>query len=384
MKRFKYIVAMIAMSLAGTAASHGENPENQVTTTTVSATDLPADVDSVVTTIVTRVYRGGKQVSVTPVTTVSPVGVETPAVASTTATVTAPAVEMTPAAGVETATVVDTGMAGVYRYPDSIHGRPVNEHGKIVLTAIDPKLLEERVVVGSDTVPIILPAPNYGRYDRGLFNFLFIPQGQWMFGLTASYGEFNSDDVQILSLIKNFNFKGKMYSIQPTVSYFFRSNQSMGLKFSYSRGIADLGGLSVDIDDDMNFTLSDVSYYSQTYTASVFYRNYVGLGTEKRFAIFNEVDLAFGSGSSRFKRSYDGEMRDTKTLTSKWSLNFSPGVTMFIMDNVCFNVSFGVFGLHVTHDKQYTNGEDEGSRTSSGANFRFNLFNINFGLGVTI
>ena len=77
-------------------------------------------------------------------------------------------------------------------------------------------------------------------------------------------------------------------------------------------------------------------------------------------------------------------MRDTKTLTSKWSLNFSPGVTMFIMDNVCFNVSFGVFGLHVTHDKQYTNGEDEGSRTSSGANFRFNLFNINFGLGVTI
>lgn len=54
------------------------------------------------------------------------------------------------------------------------------------------------------------------------------------------------------------------------------------------------------------------------------------------------------------------------------------------MDNVCFNVSFGVFGLHVTHDKQYTNGVDEGSRTSSGANFRFNLFNINFGIGVSI
>ena len=267
---------------------------------------------------------------------------------------------------------------------DSVGGRPVNEYGKIVLATIDPKLLDERVVVGGDTVPIILPAPNYGRYDRGLFNFLFIPRGQWMFGLTASYGEFNSDDVQILSLIKNFNFKGKLYSIQPTVSYFFRSNQSMGLKFSYSRGIADLGGLSVDIDDDMNFTLSDVSYYSQAYTASIFYRNYVGLGSEKRFAIFNEVDLSFGSGSSRFKRSYDGEMKDTKTLSSKWSLNFSPGITMFIMDNVCFNVSFGVFGLHVTHDKQYTNGEDEGSRTSSGANFRFNLFNINFGLGVTI
>lgn len=368
------------MSLAGMAPLHGENPDepvSTVTTSNVTTTDIPADVDSVVTTIVTKVYRGGKPVSVTPATTVSSATSQSQAVTSV------PASAMNPAIPVPaTDTVVDNGMTGVYR--DSMRGRPVNENGKIVLATIDPKLLNERVVVGGDTVPIILPAPNYGRYDRGLFNFLFIPQGQWMFGLTASYGEFNSDDVQVLSLIKNFNFKGKLYSVQPTVSYFFRSNQSMGLKFSYSRGIADLGGLSVDIDDDINFTLSDVSYYSQTYTASVFYRNYVGLGSEKRFAIFNEVDLAFGSGSSRFKRSYDGELKDTKTLTSKWSLNFSPGVTMFIMDNACFNVSFGVFGLHVTHDKQYTNGEDEGSRTSSGANFRFNLFNINFGLGVTI
>lgn len=374
------------MSLAGTVALHSENPENPVTTTSVTTAELPADVDSVVTTIVTKVYRGGKPVMVS--TTTDPAAAAATTAPSTSNTeqpvvTTIPAAVLTPAVPVAgTDTVVDKGMAVVYR--DSINGRPVNEQGKIVLATVDPRLLEERVVVGGDTVPIILPSPNYGRYDRGLFNFLFIPKGQWMFGLTASYGEFNSDDVQVLSLIKNFNFKGKMYSIQPTISYFFRSNQSMGLKFSYSRGIADLGGLSVDIDDDMNFTLSDVSYYSESYTTSVFYRNYVGLGADKRFAVFNEVDLAFGSGSSRFKRSYDGEMRDTKTLTSKWSLNFSPGVTVFLMDNACFNVSFGVFGLHVTHDKQYTNGEDEGTRTSSGANFRFNLFNINFGLGVTI
>lgn len=269
-------------------------------------------------------------------------------------------------------------------YTDSLNGYPLNRYGKMVLATISPELLEETVVVGTDTVPIIIPSPNYGRYDRGLFNFLFIPKGQWMFGLSASYGEFNSDDVQLLSLIKNFSFKGKMYSVQPSFSYFFRNNQSIGMKLVYSRGIADLGGLSVDFDEDMSFTLSDVSYYSQMYTASVFYRNYVGLGTEKRFGIFNEIDLAFGSGSSRFKRSYDGEVKDTKTLTTKWSLNFSPGVSVFIMDNVCFNVSFGVFGLHATHERQYTNGEDEGKRTSSGANFRFNIFNINFGLGVSI
>lgn len=243
---------------------------------------------------------------------------------------------------------------------------------------------KDKVIIGGDTVSMIIPERNLGRYDRGLFNFLFIPKGQWAFGITASYGEFNTEDVQVLSFLKDLNFKGKLYSIKPTVSYFIRNNQSLGLKFSYTRGNADLGSLSVDFDDDMNFNLSDVSYYSQSYGVSFFYRNYIGLSALKRFAIFNEVDIAVSSGSSRFKRLIGGEPRDTRTITTSASLNFSPGLCMFIMDYISFQVSFGVFGLHLTHDKQSTNGVDEGSRTSSGANFRFNLFNINFGIGVHI
>ena len=37
--------------------------------------------------------------------------------------------------------------------------------------------LDERVIVGKDTVSIVIPEPNFGRYDRGLFNYLFIPKG---------------------------------------------------------------------------------------------------------------------------------------------------------------------------------------------------------------
>ena len=40
-------------------------------------------------------------------------------------------------------------------------------------------IFNERVIVGEDTVSIIIPQRNFGRYDRGLFNFLFIPKGQW-------------------------------------------------------------------------------------------------------------------------------------------------------------------------------------------------------------
>lgn len=245
--------------------------------------------------------------------------------------------------------------------------------------------MDDMVIVGNDTVSIIIPERfNFGRYNRGLFNYLFIPKGQWAFGLTASYGEFNAGDIQLLSVLKDFDFKGKMYSIKPSIAYFIRNNQSIGMKLGYTRGIADLGKLSVDFDEDINFSISDVSYYSQSYSASIFYRNYIGLSRMKRFGIFNEIDLSFGSGSSRFKRYYDSVLRDTKTTTTEARLSFSPGLTVFIMDYVSFNVSFGVFGIYFKNEKQRTNDVEEGSRFSSGANFKFNLFNINFGIGVHI
>lgn len=240
------------------------------------------------------------------------------------------------------------------------------------------------MIVDGDTISIILPQANYGRYDRGLYNYLFIPRGQWQFGLTASYGEFSSDDVQILSMIKDFDLSINAYSIKPSISYAIRNNQTVGLKFNFTRMTGNLGSLSFDFSDDMNFTIGDISYYSQTYSAGFFYRNYVGLGRMKRFGVFNEIDLSFGSGSSRFKRIYDGSMKDTRTNITEASLNFSPGLAVFIMDNVAFNVSFGVFGLKLRNEHQITDGVDEGSRFTSGANFKFNIFNINFGMAICI
>ncbi|MCM1292153.1 MAG: hypothetical protein NC230_01025 [Bacteroides sp.] len=244
--------------------------------------------------------------------------------------------------------------------------------------------MDEKVIVKGDTVNLVLKDRNFGRYDRGLFNYLFIPKGQWAFGLMASYGEFDADDVQLFQAIEDFDFKGKQYAIKPTVEYFFRHNQSVGLKFDYTRAEADLGRLAVNFGDDLSFDINDISYYSSKYSMGVYYRNYVGLGRSKRFAVFNEACLSFGSGSSRFKRPYDGVIRDTRTDLTEVALNFSPGLCVFIMENLSFNVSFGVFGVHLRNEKQVTDGVEEGSNFTSGANFKFNLFNINFGIGVHI
>ncbi|MDE6498244.1 MAG: hypothetical protein K2L21_06250, partial [Muribaculaceae bacterium] len=124
---------------------------------------------------------------------------------------------------------------------------------------------DELVMVGEDTVHMIIPERNYGRFDRGLFNWLYVPKGKWGFGLNASYGELDTEDVQLLSLLNNIDFKGKMYSIKPAISYFVRNNQSVGLQFNYSRGEANLDNFAVDFDEDINFNLHDISYYTESY-----------------------------------------------------------------------------------------------------------------------
>lgn len=243
--------------------------------------------------------------------------------------------------------------------------------------------LNERVVFRGDTINMILKDRNLGRFDRGLFNYLFIPKGIWQVGLTASYGEFSTSDLQILDIISDIDFNGKIWSIRPYCQYFIKSNLSVGLRLGYTQGRANIGAFNLDIDD-ISFNLHDIMYKSNNYSAALTFSQYLGITRRGRFGVFNEVELSLAGGDVDFHRPYNGEMRKTHTDTFETALNFSPGVCVYVLDQISFNVSLGVFGLNIKHEKQKVNGEDLGSRTTSGANFRFNIFNINFGIAVTI
>lgn len=243
---------------------------------------------------------------------------------------------------------------------------------------------KELVTFRGDTIPMMLRDRNLGRFDRGLFNYLFIPKGMWQIGITAAYGKFDTEDLEVLDLLSDIDLSGSAFSIKPYFSYFIRNNMSVGMRLAYTTGKANVDSFQVDIDEDMNFNLKDIMYKSETYSAAITFNQYFGIARRGRFGVFNEVELAFGSGSSDFRRPYNGVPKLTHTTTTQASLNFSPGLCVFIMDQVSFNVSFGVFGFSLKNEKQTVDGEDMGSRFTSGANFRFNIFNINFGIAVNI
>lgn len=258
--------------------------------------------------------------------------------------------------------------------------------GKKVVDDETAMTMSDKALWNGDTVPLMLKTRNFARerFDRKLFNHLFIPKGHWAFGLTASYGEFSTDDLDLLGLLTDIDLGVHAFSIKPSLQYFIRNNISVGLRLGYTNMKGSIDSFKVDIDEDMNFNLNGVMYRNEGYSAAATFTQYIGLTRRGRFGLFNEVELAFSSGNSDFRRPYNGEPRETHTTYMEAALNFSPGVCVFIMDNVSFNVSFGVFGYHLRNEKQKENGEDIGNRFTSGANFRFNIFNINFGIGIHI
>lgn len=279
---------------------------------------------------------------------------------------------------------VDVARGGGYIWvPDSLVGdvMTILRNGSAKVDGVD---MNEKVTYRGDTIPMVLRSRNLGRYDRGLSNYLFIPRGQWHFGVTASYGEFSTEDLEVLDILSDIDLSAHSFSIRPYLSYFIKDNLSVGFRMGYNSSKAIVDHFNVDIDDDMNFNLHDIMYRNESYTAALTLSQYVGISRRGRFGVFNEVELAFSSGNGDFRRPYAGEPKETHTTYMDTRLNFSPGVCVFIMKNVSFNISFGVFGFYLKNEKQTVNGEDEGNRFTSGANFRFNIFNINFGLGIHI
>lgn len=244
--------------------------------------------------------------------------------------------------------------------------------------------LSEMTYWRGDSIPMAIPTKRLGRYDRKLYNWLIYPKGLWHIGLSANYGELSTDDSEFLSLIDDVDLGGTIYSIKPSVSYFFNNNLCAGLRLAYTKGKMDVNSFNVEIDDDISFNLNDISYLSESYSAAVYLQQYFGLSRRGRFAVYNEIELEVGTGNTHFARPFDGDIRETRTKTQRLNINYSPGVSVMVMKNAGINLSFGVFGFHMRKDRQWENGEQSGDRLTSGINFKFNIFNINFGVCVII
>lgn len=242
----------------------------------------------------------------------------------------------------------------------------------------------------ADTLPVkrgidLLRIKQVGRFDRGIVNYRFMPKGQTMVGLDASFWTFDSRESKLLfAYLDNFTFNARTVSINPFIGYFFKDNQAVGMKWGYKQTSGRLDNASIKIDDDVNFSLKDLGLKEEIYSCTFFHRSYIGLDAGKRFGLFNETSLNVGYGKSVFTRGADETLKETTTNILEARLGISPGLAVFIMENVSVECSIGVMGLKYRQEKQTNNLGENGKHLNGGANFKINLFDLNLGLIISL
>lgn len=232
----------------------------------------------------------------------------------------------------------------------------------------------------------VLPAAALSQetFKRDIEQTSFIPKGQWITGVSVGYSQSNQDNYQLF-IFENLSGDSYTFKVTPMALYAFKDNVAAGLKFGYTRTKLGLDSGSFKLDAETNFDADNLNAISQDYFAIAALRNYISLGSNRRFGLFNELQLELGGGQSKYS-NYTGGQGDNRHIEGTFEKNFSlnvgltPGFVMFLNNYSAIEVSVGVLGFGYTHTKAITNQLEVSRRNSKHANFKINLFSVQFGM----
>ena len=227
------------------------------------------------------------------------------------------------------------------------------------------------------------PAVEEMRRQRGLVDIshVFVPEGQWIFGGTASYSAHANDDYTFF-IVEKINSDGYTFKVSPLIGYALRNNMALGMRFVYGRSLLKVDSGELNLGDEESVTHLTAEYYyslKHSYSAAAIWRQYIPLGRNRRIALFNEMSLTLGGHQKKF--AADSPVRGTYETGYSVSLGVSPGLIAFATNTMAVEVNVGVMGLSYTHAHQDHNRVREGDVKSSLMNFKINLLSI--GLGVS-
>lgn len=220
------------------------------------------------------------------------------------------------------------------------------------------------------------------RNRRGMANVhnVFVPEGQWIFGGTASYSTHLNEQYTFL-VLENIDSEGYTFKVSPIIGYAIRDNMALGVRFIYGRTLLKLDSGELNLGDDESGTHITADYYyslKHSYSAAAIWRQYIPLGQNKRFALFSEVSLSIGGHQSKF--AADSPVRGTYETGYSASLGVSPGLIAFATNTMAIEVSVGVMGIGYTRSHQVKNQVRSADVTTSNMNFKVNLLSVGLGI----
>lgn len=207
----------------------------------------------------------------------------------------------------------------------------------------------------------------------------FVPQGQWIVGSSVSYSEHNEKNYQFL-IVEGLNSDGYTFAVTPLVCYAFRDNVAAGARFSYGRSLSRLDETDIVIDSDNEFNISNLYNLKHSFATMAILRNYISLGSSRRFALFCETQLEFGKSQSKVVSGSGTSLTGTYKTSTDVGIGVTPGMVAFINNFMAVELSVGVMGFNFSRQRQVTDQVYIGEQSTSSGNFKINLFSLGLGI----
>lgn len=209
-------------------------------------------------------------------------------------------------------------------------------------------------------------------------------KGDKFVGMNLSFGGKEAENDFLMANIDLPEVEKKTLSMSFVAGYFVNPRTSVGVRgrYNYSRGdqtlVADFLGVAFNADE----------YKTQNITSGFethgFVRNYVALGSDKKFYLFNETSLYFGYKGSYSRAISDPgkaneRIRKIRSDNYTVGLGISPGITYFSSPRTAIEFQLGTSGFEYTRKEHLTDDTIKG--TSNGFSFRDGLsfLRIQFG-----
>lgn len=216
-------------------------------------------------------------------------------------------------------------------------------------------------------------------FSRDIKQFAFVPKGQWITGVSVSYSQSNQDNYQFL-VIENLSGDTYTFKVSPMLMYSFKDNLAAGGRFSYSRQRTNLDQADIVLGSDTEYSVDNLYSISHSYHFAGAFRQYMSLGNNTRFGLFNEVQLDFGGGQSKLCSGSGDDFTGTYERQLSVNVGLAPGMIVFLNNYSALEVNVGVLGFSYNNVKSTTDKVYVAHRSTSQANFKINLFSITFGV----
>ncbi len=217
------------------------------------------------------------------------------------------------------------------------------------------------------------------QFKRGLEQYSFIPKGQWITGVNVSWSQASHDNYQFF-IIEDIKGDSYSFKVSPMLMYCFKDNLAAGGRFAYKRTLMRVDKARFVLASDTDYDIDNLYSLSHSYSGMAAFRNYISFGNNKRFGMFNEVQLQIGGSQSKLCNGSGDDVTGTYERSFDLDVGLAPGMIMFLNNYSAIEVNVGVLGFSYTKTKSTTDQVYVARRNNQSANFKINLFSITFGV----